>query len=303
MGKPGPLYTAQGWSQALRCPEFIAYLAVSRPPLQGSRDEIVAAQRTLWATPLIRDILQSQHRAGDWPAYLPGRTQRLWFRQPPLPLIVLCEAGFTLDQEPVRRASRHLLSTLEDGVFRNPWREIDEPDEYHELYNAHCLEAVARCGFAGHARVQRAVEVALGRQRWDGGWGVRPSWRPFPNEEAGGREPSCEVCTAAMIRALGHVPGLPAAAVERMMGYRLDERWEAPSGWWIPDLLLQLDCLARQGRRLDDPHVRRLLQKLERARDEEGSFLPYEGCKGCYPPEYTELIYSHLRWWLGDQWS
>jgi len=179
----GPLYTEGGWFQALRCPEFIAYLAVSRPPLQGSRSDVLAARRTLWATPLIQDILASQRPEGDWPSCLPGQSERLWFRQPPIPLGVLCEAGFTLDDEPVRRASLHLLSTLQDGVFRNPWREVDEPLEYYEAHNGHCLEAVARCGLAGHSRVRRAVEVALEHQRSDGGWSTRA-----PQRVSGARE-------------------------------------------------------------------------------------------------------------------
>lgn len=301
MNQPDPLYTEQGWHQALRCPEFIAYLALSRPPLQGNRSEVLAARRTLWATPLIRDILAAQRPDGDWPSYLPGRTERLWFRQHPLPLLALCEAGFTLDHEPVRRASLHLLSMLEDGIFRNPWREVDEPLEYYEAHNGHCLEAMARCGLGNHARVQRAIEVALEHQRWDGGWSVQPRRKRGKTQE--GREPSCEVCTGIMMRGLGYAARLPDEAIERIMAFRLDERGDAPASWRIPDLLLQLEFLARQGRRLNDPHVQRLLRKLESARDDEGSFLPHESYKGYYPPEYTQLMYEYLRWWLGDHWE
>lgn len=302
MSRPDPLYTEQGWRRALRCPEFIAYLALTRAPFQGSRSEILAARQTLWATPLIRDVLASQRPAGDWPSYLPGRAERLWFRQHPLPLIVLCEAGFTLDHEAVRRGSLHLLSTLEDGVFGNPWREVDEPLEYYEAHNGYCLEAAARCGLRSHARVQRAVEVALAQQRWDGGWSVQPRRGRAAQAEAG-REPSCDLCTGIMVRALGHAARLPDEVIERIMAFRLDERSEAPAEWWIPELLLQLEFLARQGRRLNDPHVQRLLHKLESARDEEGGFLPHESHKGYYPPEYTQLMYEHLRWWLGDHWQ
>jgi hypothetical protein len=301
--KPGPLYTEDGWFQALRCPEFTAYQAVSRPPLQGSRSEILAARTTLWATPLIRDLLSTQGPEGDWPSYLPEQPERLWFRQFPIPLTVLCDAGFTLDDEPVRRGSAYLLSTLEDGVFRNPWRDIDEPLQYYEAHIGHCLEAVGRCGLAGFSRVRRAVEVALSHQRWDGGWSTRPAIAYAEGEPRPDPEPSCEVCTAIMVRGLGLAGRLPAEAVERIMAYRLDERSDAPVDWWIPELLLQLEFLARQGRRLDDPHVRRLLGRLNSARDDEGAFLPHESHKGYYPPEYTQMMYDYLRWWLGDHWA
>ncbi len=303
MGKGNPLYTEEGWFQALRCPEFVAYLAASRPPLQGSRADIVAARQTLWATRLVQDLLDTQTPEGDWPAYIPERAERLWFRQFPIPLVVLCEAGFTLDEEPIRRASRYLLSTLEDGTFRNPWREIDEPLEYYEAHVGHCLEAAARCGLAGQARVQRAVEVALERQRWDGGWSTRPAHAYRKGEPRPEPEPSCEICTAIMVRGLGMAARLPAAAIERIMAFRLDERDDAPVDWFLPEILLQLEFLARQGRHLGDPHVQRLLQRLESARDDEGAFLTHQSHKGYYPPEYTQHMYDYLRWWLGDHWA
>lgn len=302
MGRMSPLYTQRGWFQALRSPEFVAYLSVSRPPRQGSRSEILAVRRTLWNTPLIQDLLASQQPAGDWPAYLPGREERLWFRQFPIPLSVLCDAGFSLDDEPVRRASRYLLSTLEDGVFRNPWREIDEPLEYYEAHIGHCLEAAAKSGLADHPRVRRAVQVALEHQRWDGGWSTRPAAWYARDEARPDPEPSCEVCTAIMMRGLGCAARLDDAAVERMMAFRLEERGEAPADWWVPEVLLQLEFLARQGRRAGDEHVQRLWQRLEAARDEEGGFLPHESWKGYYPPEYIQCQYDYLRWWLGDRW-
>ncbi len=299
MGRRDPLYTPEGWFQALRCPEFIAYLAVSLPPRQGSRAEIAAARQTLWATPLIRDLLATQRREGDWPSYPPDGGERYWFRQFPIPLTVLCEAGFTLDLEPLRRGTRYLLSTLEDGVFRNPFREIDEPLEYYEAHIGYCLEAVGRCGLASDPRVRRAVEVALERQRWDGGWSIRPT-RGRAELIDPDRAPSCEACTAVMIRGLTWAARLPDEVVERIAAFRLDETVEAPPEWFIPEILLQLEFLARQGRRMSDPHVQRLMRRLESARDEEGAFLPHESYKGYYPPEYTQLMYDHLRWLLGD---
>jgi len=299
MSTPGPLYTAEGWFQALRCPEFVAYLAAGCPTLSAGRSELLAARQTLRSTPLIADILASQDARGDWPAYADGGSERLWFRQFPVPLSVLCEAGFTLDDEPVRRASARLLSTLDDGVFRNPWREVDEPLEYYEAHNGNCLEAAGRCGLGGHPRVQRAVEVALAHQRWDGGWSTMPARRGQAPAESKS-VPSCPICTALMVRGLSHTARLSEAAIERILAYRLDERWGRRPENAIPELLLLLEFLARQGRRRSDPHVQRLFARLESARSPDGAFPPHLSARGWYPPEYTQVMVEYLRWWLGD---
>ena len=299
MSTPGPLYTAEGWYQALRCPEFVAYLAAGCPTLGAGRSELLAARRTLWQTSLITEILSSQTNDGDWPAFPPDGGERLWYRQFPIPLSVLCEAGFSLDDQPVRRASARLLSSLDDGVFRNPWREIDEPLEYYEAHNGNCLEAAGRCGLGGHPRVQRAVEVALAHQRWDGGWSTIPVTKARAADKAKGVA-SCPICTAHMVRGLSYAARLSEATIERILTYRLDERWGGQPEDAIPELLLLLEFLARQGRRRDDPHVQRLFARLESARNGDGAFLPHLSGRGWYPPEYTQVMFEYLRWWFGD---
>ncbi len=283
MDDRNPLYTEEGWFRALRSPEFIAYLAISRPPSEGRRAEVLAARDRLWATPLIRDLLATQRPEGDWPPSAP-------FRQWPIPLTVLCDAGLTLDDEPVRRASRRLLAGLEGGVFRNPVVEPGKPPEHEEAYCGHCLEALAKSGLGGLPRMQRAVSAALERQRADGGWGACAGGDPAP---------SCAACTAAMIRGLGGASRLPVEAVERIMAYRLDERGGDLAASAIPELLLQLEFLARQGRRRGDPHVTRLQRRLQSARDEHGRFAAHEGPRGYYPAEYTRCQSDYLGWWLG----
>ncbi|MGQ9684057.1 MAG: hypothetical protein ACUVX9_16110, partial [Anaerolineae bacterium] len=99
---------------------------------------------------------------------------------------------------------------------------------------------------------------------------------------------------------LTHAARLSEAVIERILAYRLDERWGRRPENAIPELLLLLEFLARQGRRRSDPHVQRLFARLENARSRDGAFPPHLSARGWYPPEYTQVMVEYLCWWLGE---
>ena len=146
--------------------------------------------------------------------------------------------------------------------------------------------ALARFGYVGDARLQRAYEHIVGWQRLDGGW--HPNKLNLPGNERES-EPSCPFGTVNVLRALAAHPELRESEHATRAAQNLLESWERraepyrPVGFGIGStwdkvqypfvqyqLLKTADTLAQIPGVHADPRLREMIGHIESKRDSEG---------------------------------
>lgn len=286
------------WIRARYSPEFIRYLQLTLPPGHKPDREIALAGDALRRTPIVEAILRHQQPNGSWPLGGPP-----WFRIYPRPLLVLHEYGLRDDVVAVRGVE-HLLSLFENRRFVWPRREPHDPIEFYVAFQGRCLQVLTRAGLSDDPRIRELVDALLERQRWDGGWSVKPLWMYRADEVRPDPPPSCWICTMEVMKGLGPLIRGRADVISRTLQF-----WEANLNPADAGLLLTilgeanlnpadvglllaiLEFCGRVGLRVVDPQTYRFLTLLEKARGQEGRFPAL--------PDYFEVMATHVKWLVG----
>jgi len=116
-------------------------------------------------------------------------------------LPVLADFGFTVKDKRIARTCEYVLGTqLQSGGFG--W---DPPTKPGDCHSAIIMESLAKVGLIGDARLQKAYEWIIKRQRLDGGfWCKNTGQIGGPRE----KEPSCAMATMFVLGALAQNPKL-----------------------------------------------------------------------------------------------
>lgn len=262
---------------------YIDYLRLALPPAHASDAEVKRARETLAATPIVKVILAHQQPNGSWPLGGPP-----WFRVYPRPLLVLLEYGMH-GHPSVQRGVCYLLSTISDGRFVWPRHEPHDPKEYYVAYQGRALQVMIKAGLVDHPLVRSVAEGLVTRQRWDGGWSVKPAWMYRPGETPTEPRPSCWICTLEATRGLNVFLTRPSEIVDRLLMF-----WRANLNEKDVGAILSVaDFCAAVGMRTGDDDVEWLRSLVRQVRGPDGEFSVL--------PDYFEVLNRHVQWRLGAE--
>jgi hypothetical protein len=228
--------------------------------------QVQAAKREIAGYPPVRELLNAQEGEGHWGRrdfYLP-RTGRGTFWV----LSVLGDMGLTNEEEHVRAACELLFADQRDnGAFcrrrRVPGQGIVWEQRSEPCTQARIARFLIQLGYAGDARVRRAIDWLLPIQREDGMWLCRG------DEGRGCLRATLDVLRlAALDPQIAAHPGIRRAAeavyellmVPHMSRYHVGEAWATWEKLKYPyfgfSLVSALDTLGRLGFTLDEPNMR-----------------------------------------------
>lgn len=198
---------------------------------------------------------------------------------------MLYEYGLRDDVAAVRGVE-HVLSLFENRRFVWPRREPHDPIEFYVAFQGRCLQVLTKAGLGDDPRTRDLVDALLERQRWDGGWSVKPRWMYRADEVRPDPPPSCWICTMEVMKGLGPLIRGQADVIQRILQF-----WEANLNPTDIGLLLAiLDFCASVGLGAGDRRVDMWLTILDKARRQDGR-LP-----GL--PDYFEVLAAHVKWSL-----
>jgi hypothetical protein len=225
--------------------------------------------RGYWGTP--RDIF----------TWWPKKDTTFWV------LGVLADFGLTRRDAGIGRACEYVLSTqLPEGGFG-----VRPPPKPYECFTGVLAAALARLGYTGDDRLERAFEWLVGRQRTDGGFWCKDTGQP------GGprvREPSCALASLWVLSALTAHPSLRDSATCRRCAMFLLTCWDnrgrikyaghdsqIGSGWEklkypFTDyrVLHYLDALSRVASVRGDARLAQMAEFVMSKRDADGRLTP-----------------------------
>lgn len=134
----------------------------------------------------------------------------------------------------------------------------------------------------------------VARQRWDGGWSIKPGYMYGRGERRPDPAPSCWICTLECMRALGRLSGLSPAVIGGVLGF-----WRSHQNLQVDPVALRLlaedrvglllacvEFCANQWLRVGNPDVDRFVSYLDAARAGDGSIPGLSG--------YFDVLAAHL---------
>ena len=181
-------------------------------------DQVAAMREAIPEHPLIRKIFERLNSEGYWGGpkdihpWWPRKDTTFWL------LPVLADFGLTIGDERIARACEYVLSTqLASGAFG--WSPPTKPGDCH---SAIIIESLAELGLLGDARLEKAYEWLVRRQRLDGGFWCKDTGQIGGPRE---REPSCAMATMFALGALAQNPRLREGEIARRGVDFLFECW------------------------------------------------------------------------------
>ena len=169
--------------------------------------EVVAAKLTIPLNRLIKKILDKQNEDGYWGkptdihTWWPKRDTTFWI------LGMLADFGLTKGDGRIAEACEYVFGIqLESGGFG--W---DPPTEAYDCHTAVLTEALAKLGYLGDSRLQRAYDWLISRQRFDGGFWCKDTGQPGGPRE---NEPSCALATTFAMGAIAANPELQRSEID-----------------------------------------------------------------------------------------
>jgi prenyltransferase beta subunit len=163
--------------------------------------EVMAGRDAISEHSLIKRVFEGLNENGYWGrskdihTWWPRKGTTFWI------LPVLADFGFMIEDKRIVRACEYVLSSqLESGGFG--W---DPPTKPGDCHSAIIIESLAKTGLLYDARVRRAYDWIVERQRLDGGF-----WCKDTGQIGGPREnePSCAMATMFVLGALAQNPEL-----------------------------------------------------------------------------------------------
>jgi hypothetical protein len=180
---------------------------------------VLSARKAIPEHPLIKKIFASLNQYGYWGkpkdihTWWPRKDSTFWI------LPVLADFGLTAEDKKVAQACGYVFGTqLDSGGFG--W---SPPSTTGDCHSAIIIESLAKLGFLGDQRIQRAYKWLCDRQRLDGGF-----WCKNTGQIGGPREnePSCAMATMFVLGALAQDPKLRNSNVARKGCSFLFECWK-----------------------------------------------------------------------------
>lgn len=151
--------------------------------------------------PLIVKIFEGLNEEGYWGkpkdihTWWPKKDTTFWL------LPVLADFNLTIEDKRVARVCEYVFSTqLQSGGFG--WDPTTKPGDCHSSI---IIESLAKLGLLGDARLERAYEWLIERQRLDGGFWCKDTGQIGGSRE---KEPSCAMATMFALGALAQNPKL-----------------------------------------------------------------------------------------------
>jgi len=162
---------------------------------------VVTAKKAITQHTLMKKIFGGLNKDGYWGTpkdihtWWPKKDTTFWI------LPMLADFGFTKEDKRIARACEYVFSTqLQSGGFG--W---DPPTHAHDCHSAIITESLAKLGFLGDSRLQRAYDWLIRRQRLDGGFWCKDTGQIGGPRE---KEPSCAMATMFVLGALAQNPRL-----------------------------------------------------------------------------------------------
>jgi hypothetical protein len=249
--------------------------------------EVVAARRAISKHALVKSILDRQDPRGYWGrpkdihTWWPKKSTTFWT------LGMLADFGLSVEDPHLASAAQYVLGLqLPEGGFLG-----FEPEKAADCHTAILLEPLFKMGLGDDARVRRAYDWLLGRQRLDGGWWCKNTGQPGGPRE---HEPSCPFATMFVLGTLAQRRQFREHQASRRAMEFLLECWvnrgklkypghdsQIGDGWEklkypFTDyrILKFLDVLSRFPVARKDPRAGEILKLLRAKADERGRFQP-----------------------------
>jgi hypothetical protein len=255
--------------------------------LEASDKDVRKARREIVDDKRIRRIMRKQKKSGIWGTerdiftWWPRKDTTFWM------LGILGDFGLRKDDSHIKAACDYVLTTqLPSGGFG-----VSPPPKAYDCFTAILAEALAKLGYVGDVRLERAYEWLLERQRLDGGFWCKNTGLPGgPRQD----EPSCAFASLRVLRALTlHRRHRTSEPVEKAASFLLgcwDMRGriryaghdsQIGTGWDklkypFTDyrILVYLDTLSRLPYARRDLRVREMAGLLASKQDSEGRYTP-----------------------------
>ncbi|WXG44350.1 MAG: prenyltransferase/squalene oxidase repeat-containing protein [Promethearchaeati archaeon SRVP18_Atabeyarchaeia-1] len=181
---------------------WVVYRVLTDLMEKGAEDNRVAtAQMATYGHPLIKKIFEAQNEEGYWGkprdihTWWPKKNTTFWI------LPVLADFGLTVADNRIARACEYVFTTqLESGGFG--W---DPPTKPAECHTAILAESLAKLGFLGDPRLQKAYNWLASRQRLDGAFWCKETGQASGPRE---KEPGCAFATTFVLGALVQNPDM-----------------------------------------------------------------------------------------------
>jgi hypothetical protein len=249
--------------------------------------EVIQTKKEIVQHPLIKKIFKKQNKDGYWGmpkdifTWWPKKDTTFWL------LPILADFGFTQEDKKVARACEYVLSLqLKSGGFASFY-----PGKAADCHTAILLEPLAKMGFSDDARLKKAYQWLVSRQRQDGGWWCKDTAQIGRPRE---KEPSCAFATTFVLGAMSRNPLLKKNKVAKRGVEFLLQCWENKgkikyaghdsqigTGWEklkypFTDyrILKCLDTLSRFKFTKNDPRFKDMIQTLALKQDLNGRFAP-----------------------------
>jgi hypothetical protein len=249
--------------------------------------EVIQTKKEIVQHPLIKKIFKKQNKDKYWGmpkdifTWWPKKDTTFWL------LPILADFGFTKEDKKVAGACEYVFGLqLKSGGFAsfNPGKAAD-------CHTAILLEPLAKMGFSDDARLKKAYQWLVSRQRQDGGWWCKDTAQIGRPRE---KEPSCAFATAFVLGAMGQNPLLKKSKEAKRGVEFLLQCWENKgkvkyaghdsqigTGWDklkypFTDyrILKSLDTLSRFEFAKNDPRFKDMIHTLASKQDPNGRFTP-----------------------------
>ena len=255
-------------------------LGTDQPAVREARGQILD-------DPAVRQLLERRNPAGYWGEpeeifkWWPKKETTFWV------LGVLADFGLNREDSGIERACEYVLGTQQSsGAFG-----LKPPSKGYDCFTGILTESLARLGYEGDERLERAYGWLVERQRDDAGFWCKETGQPGRPRQ---HEPSCAFAALCVLSAFSAHPKLRESdPAERTVAFLLrcwDKRGtikyaghdsEIGTGWEklkypFTDyrILHYLDTVTRVPSARKDPRVLEMTDILMGKADGEGRFQP-----------------------------
>lgn len=181
--------------------------------------EVLAVENLVSKHKLVKQIFAKQNEDGYWgtPAdiykWWPKKDTTFWL------LDVLADFGFKKDNKKIACAGEYVFSTQHSkGSFG-----CAPPHKPYDCYTGILTESLAKLGYTEDARLNKAYDWLIQRQRRDGGFWCKDTGQPGGPREL---EPSCAFASLFVLGALAVNPELKNNKITKKTGEFLLKCWE-----------------------------------------------------------------------------